>query len=90
MNNLEVIKHCVSNSALLIREKKTEHIKGEPWQYDIKELSTGKKKGWIMLDSFTASAMLQVYNAMNSEQQSKYNTFHFLKLVDFTWKVLKK
>lgn len=90
MNNLQVIKHCLDNGVLMIREKKIDHVKGEPWQYDVKEMFTGKKKGWIVLDAFTSSAMLQVYNAMNPEQQSKYNTIHFLRLVDFTWKVLRK
>ena len=28
---------------------KTEHTKGEPYQYDVRDYGSGKKKGWIYL-----------------------------------------
>jgi hypothetical protein len=72
----------------LIRPRKVEHVKGEPYQYDVKEAFTGKKKGFVYMDAFTKNAMRTVYNAMNPEQQAKYDNIHILKLVDFTWKCI--
>ena len=86
MKASEIIKN---DGLVLIRQRKTDHKKGQPYQYDVREYGQGKKKGWTYLDNFTKSAMRAVYNAMKPEQQEKYDNIFFLRLVDFTWKVLK-
>ena len=58
---------------VLIRPKKVEHVKGQPYNYDVRDYGQGKKKGWIYLDQFTKSAMRTVYNAMNEAQKAKYD-----------------
>lgn len=74
----------------LIRgRKEQEHVKGEPWQYDVKEAFTGKKKGWVYLDSFTKSAVRAIYNALSEDGRKKFDNIHITKLIDFAWKHVK-
>jgi hypothetical protein len=87
MKASEIIK---SEGLVLLRERnKVSPDKGQPWEYDVKEAFTGKKTGWIYLDAFTKSAMLTVYNALPPDRQKIYDTIPFMRLVDFTWKVVK-
>ena len=83
MKASEIIKE---DGLVLIRPRRVEHTKGQPYEYDVREYGQGKKKGWIYLDNFTKSAMKAVYNAMTDDQKAKYDNVHFLRLVDFTWK----
>ena len=89
MKAQEIINEVLSGGVKLIRPRKEEHVKGTPYEYDCKEAFTGSKKGWIYVDSFTASAMKRVFNALSIENQAKYNNIHFQRLVDFTWKSTK-
>lgn len=85
----EVIKKVTDeHQAVLIRLRKG-HVKGQPYEYDVKELFTGNKKGWVVLDGFTASAMLAIYNGLKPENQDKFNLISLPKLIDFTWKHVK-
>ena len=86
MRASEIIKN---DGLVLIRLRKVEHVKGTPFEYDVREYGQGKKKGWTYLDNFTKSAMKSVYNAMKPEQQATYDNHFILRLVDFTWSVLK-
>lgn len=83
MTASEIIK---SEGLQLIRERKMDHVKGEPWQYDVKEAFTGSKKGFVYLDAFTKNAMRTVYNAMKDDMKAKYDSIHISRLIDFTWK----
>ena len=82
MKASEIIKN---DGLVLIRARKEDHIKGTPWNYDIKEAFTGKKKGWVYLDHFTKSAMKAVYNALSDNAKKKFDRIHIIKLIDFTW-----
>ena len=81
----EIQKQCIDEGALMLRPRKLEWVKGEPKQYDVKPLFTGNKKGWVMLDHFTASAMQTVYDALKPENQSKWDNIPVWKLIDLTW-----
>jgi len=82
-----IIKEIVeTKGCVLIRPRKEEHVKGTPWQYDLKGPFQGNKHGWTLLDLFTASAMLNVYNALKDENKTKFNQLHINTLVNFTWK----
>jgi len=78
----EIIK---DDGLVLIRGRKENHTKGTPWNYDIKQAFTGKRKGWVYLDQFTKSAMRAIYNALSNDMQKKYDNIHIIKLIDFTW-----
>ena len=85
MKASEIIK---TEGIQLVRMKKIEHKPGTPYQYDVKDAFTGSKKGFVYLDAFTKSAMLQVYNALNDNQKALYDNISMKRLVDFTWKVV--
>lgn len=86
----EIIKQVVETSgALMIRNRKEAHIRGEDWQYDVKPLFSGSKKGWTIMDLFTAGAVLSIYNALSEEHRTKFNKIHLTKLIDFTWRHVK-
>lgn len=70
----EVMK---TKSMMLFRPRK-----GEPHQYDAKPYE-GKKRGWAMLDTFTASAIVAVGNALSPENRAKMDTMNPLKLASF-------
>ena len=55
-----------------------------------RDLVEKKGKGWTVIDAFTASAVVQVFNKLGAEQQKKFKTFRMDTIVDFTWKVLAK
>lgn len=83
----QIIKQIVdTKGCVLIRPRKEEHQKGSAWQYDIKEPFQGNKKGWTLVDLFTASAMLKVFEALKDENKVKFDRLHINTLVDFTWK----
>ena len=86
MNNLEIMAEVETNGAVLFRPRKDPHEKGQEWQYDVKPLSTGRKKSWMIVDSFTVSAMRAVYNVLSGEDQATWNTKPFSRLVSFCWK----
>ena len=73
-------------SALLLRPRKEEHIKGQPIQYDTKPLFTGNKRGWVMLDITTNNALQSCYNALKEDKsKAKWDCIPVMKLVDFAW-----
>ena len=83
----QIIKQVVdTKGCVLIRPRKEDHVKGNPWQYDIKEPFQGNKKGWTLVDLFTASAMVKVYDTLKDENKGKFDRLHINTLVDFTWK----
>ncbi len=83
----EIIKRITEEKGcVLIRYR--EPI-SKPYQYDVKEPFTGNKKGWVIVDLFTASAMMTVYNALSEINKPKFDLIPFNKLVDFTWKNIK-
>jgi hypothetical protein len=85
MTALEVIKEAKENGCQLVRPRKD-----QPLQYDCKHFAVGgKKKGWIYLDSFTASHVINVYNAVETKYKEKLEKLGLLRLIDLCWKVAK-
>ena len=66
------------------------HEPNTPYQYDaIPYFDSGKKKGWVTLDLFTASAMSAVYDALGPEMKEKYDTIFLPRLIQFCWEHIK-
>ena len=86
MTASQLIKHVSENGCVLIRPRKGERIKGEPWQYDVKDAFGGNKRGWTYLDTTTVSALEAVYNALNEKHKEKFDRLFITTLVDFAWK----
>lgn len=50
-------------------------------EYDVKPLFTGNKRGWFILDLFTASAIQNIYNAINEDNRAKFDRIPLPSLV---------
>ena len=73
-------------SALLLRPRKEERVKGQPIQYDVKPLFTGNKRGWVMLDITTNNALQTCYNALKKDANKvKWDCIPVMRLIDFAW-----
>ena len=85
----DIAHTAVKDGAQLIRYRADSHKETGTAQYDCKPMFTGSKRGWTLIDSFTASALVAVYKALGPESQAKFNNLPLGKLVDFCWKAVK-
>lgn len=81
-----------SQIAQAVVEQKQCHVfrprLNEPGQYDAKAWGTGgRKKGWTLLDSFSASAVCAVYNAINDENKAKLEKLPPVRIVSICFKL---
>jgi len=77
-------KVVAEKTAALIRPKL-----GVNHEYDVKEMFGGKKKGWVLLDLFTASAISKVAAALNETNRAKLNTLPPLRVSSICFQLLK-
>jgi hypothetical protein len=92
MNSIEVAKKVVEEqSALLFRRRKNNTVVNDKIvpDYDVKVQFGGKKKGWVYLDHFSASAIMACYNALSPENQKKAPQLSIISWVDFAFKHVK-
>lgn len=89
MTIAEAAKSAKTEGAKLIRYRTDSFKQTGTAQYDVKPIFTGNKKGWTMLDSFTASVISAVYDALKPDNQAKFNNLPLGKLLDFCWKQVK-
>ena len=83
MTALQTIETAVKGCQLVRNRKDS------PGQYDCKDYYyAGKKKNWIYLDSFTASNVMNVYNAVKPEHKAQLEKLSLIRLVDFCWKLI--
>ena len=73
-----------SGSCHLIRPRKD-----TPGQYDAKPYGGGSKRGWTYLDSFTASAICAVWEALNEVNREKYGRMPIQLAASFAFKHVK-
>jgi len=64
--------------------------KGEPGQYDTKPYFTGSRHGWVIIDSFTASAITQVYDGLNEVNREKFAGLGLVTMAHVAFKLIKK
>lgn len=85
MTALEVAqKVATRRQALLVRERK-----GEPGRYDAKDLADGSKRGWVILDGWTASAIVRVYEALNQDNKKAFAAMSLIKMANVALKLIK-
>jgi hypothetical protein len=70
-----------TNSAHLIRYRKDSVLSGIA-QYDVKAYE-GSKRGWVLCDLFTASAIHAVFNALSEQNKAKARNMNVNKLAAF-------
>ena len=87
MTIAQIAEQVVKESqAVQIRYRKDSYKDTGTAEYDCKPLFTGKSRGWIAFDGMTAKAVSLCYNALQPENQAKFNNLPLGKLVDFCWK----
>lgn len=64
------------------KKKKTNIIKFED--------NNGNKKGWTLLDSFSASSFLKVWNQANDENKDKLDSMDVEKAISIAFKIIGK
>lgn len=85
MNAIEIAqKVSAERQAVYIRESKT--VSG---QYDIRDLESGTKKGWTIMDGYTASAIVAVYSALNEANKIIYAALPLNKMATVAFKLMK-
>jgi len=81
----------ISDAARMTRDKATAHlvryrsdsVQSGTAQYDVKEYGQGTKRGWVMLDIFTASAIVAVYDVLNDIGRAKLQNLPLKVLAAF-------
>ena len=86
MNAIECCQIVLDNkTAKLLRVKKD----SENFEYDIKDMFSGNNKKWFVLDLFSASAVISVFNAVKPELKEKMKTCSIEKLCHIAFKVMR-
>jgi hypothetical protein len=86
MNAIEVARQAKENGAQLFRFR---HGTERQPEYDCKPWGTGNKRGWIILDSFSASAIVAVYDKLNEDNQAKYIRMPISKMAELAFKLCR-
>lgn len=82
MTIYEIAKQAVDNGSA----QKIRHRGGN--QYDCQVgIWQGNNRHWMLLDHFTASAIVQIYEHLKPENQERYINLPLPKLLDVTWKL---
>lgn len=77
----------LSQSMHLVRVSKQQEA-GGPINYDVKPWE-GNKRGWTLLDVFTASAVSKVYDAVNDKNKDALDRLSLRSAVNVCFKMLK-
>lgn len=72
----------------LIRPRKKAHEPGTPYEYDVKDYE-GNKRGWTVLDGFTASMFVQVWAQLNDANRAKLAKLPALQAINICWKAAR-
>ena len=80
----KILTEQPKNAAFLIRQR--ERGEDKVYQYDVKPLFTGSKRGWVVLDAVTASMLRTVYCALRDDLKPSFDRIQLHKLIDFGWK----
>lgn len=84
MTSIEIAKTAAEDGAHLFRPRKN-----EPGQYDCKPMFTGSHRGWTIMDSFSASAIVAVWNALNETNRAKYENLRPVSMAKLAFKFVK-
>jgi hypothetical protein len=87
MTGIEVARTVTEQKQCHLARARKEQTPGEPIQYDCKPTFTGSHKGWFYVDLFSASAIVQVYDAINEENKVKYGRLPLPKMASIAFKL---
>lgn len=84
MLGIEVAKKVV--------EEKQAHLfrarAGAPGEYDARPYGAGSKRGWIVLDGFSAGAIVAVYNGLNETNRARFAALELVKMAKVAFKLV--
>lgn len=84
MKSIEIARLAATEGAQLFRPRKD-----APKEYDCKPIFTGSKRGWILLDSFSASAIVAVWDALNETNRTTFESLHPVSMAKLAFKFCK-
>jgi hypothetical protein len=85
MTALEVAQKVKQDhQALLFRERAK-----EPGQYDVRDLGDRNPKGWVILDGWSASAIVAVYENLNEKNRATFAALPLIKMAVVAMKLIK-
>lgn len=84
MTAIDAARIVVKDGVHLLRQRKD-----DPLQYDCKPAFTGKSRGWFYLDAFSASAIIQVYDALNETNRAKFERMRIDRMVGLAFRFCK-
>lgn len=84
MTALEVAQTANQHGVQVFRPRKD-----APGQYDAKPYFTGSHRGWVILDAFTASAIVQVHAALNETNKATFASLPLLRMAAVAFKLIK-
>jgi hypothetical protein len=85
MTAIEVARLALANGCHVFRERKN-----APGGYDAKPYFQGSRRGWVALDTFSASAIVQVHDALNETNRAKYAAMGVVKMAHVAFKLINK
>lgn len=61
----------------------------EPGAYEAKPYLAGSKRGWALLDLFTASAIVAVFDGLNETNRVRFGSMDLAVMARIAFKVIK-
>lgn len=90
MRAIDVARKVASEKQAHLYRQRDGQEPGRPLEYDAKPWGSGRKgRGWILLDGFTASIIVQVYDGANEENRAKLDRLTLTRLAEIALKVSK-
>lgn len=87
MTNIEICQDVLTNGFAYVRESVV-NVNPNERNYELKR-NGSKPKGAFILDSFTAGAVMAVYNVMNEENKKNVLKLRITTLSEFAFKHVK-
>lgn len=85
MTAIDTARLVVAEGAHVFRPRKD-----APGEYDVKPYFCGRKGGgWVALDAFSASAIVQVYDALNEVNRAKFAQMSIQRMTALAFKFCK-
>jgi hypothetical protein len=84
MTGIEAARLATTEGCQVFRPRKD-----APGEYDVKPYFTGRKGGWVALDSFSASAIIAVYDALNETNRTKFASLPIHKMATVAFKLVE-
>ena len=84
MTAIQAAQVAATDGCQLFRSRKD-----APGEYDVKPYFTGRKSGWVALDSFSASAIVAVWNGLNETNREKYAKLPIQRMAAVAFKLVE-